>query len=287
MHVRLEQRIGASSGALRFLHRRVGLRQQAATLAVVGVDDDADRHADPHGPTDDVDRLLRRVEDARRQRHGVVARRRTFHEDEELIAADPGHGVVVARRDAQPFGQLADDIVARRVSERVVDRLEAVDVDEQDRQLLAQPADRPGRAIGAQQGLREAVLEQHAIGQSGQRVEHRALAQFVVGRHQSGSDAFERAGQRRSPLVDERVPERAQQRAAEQQRQRHRDHVAQESAIEFACSEADRIDRPLRRQDRQRERAGHRDGEQHRHAEARCDVPPAVQFAERAEHHEP
>ena len=104
VHVRLEQRVRPATGALRGLHGRVGLGQQTAAIAMIGIDDHADRHADLHRSSHDLQRLLRRFEDAHRQRHAVVARRRAFHEDEELIAADARDGVVVARGDAQPFG---------------------------------------------------------------------------------------------------------------------------------------------------------------------------------------
>ena len=171
--------------------------------------------------------------------------------------------------------------------ERIVDRLEAVDVDEQDRELLAQAADRLLGAIGAQQRLGEAVLEQHAVRQARQRVEHRALAQLVVGRHQAGRDAFERAGQCFPPTVDERVDDGAHQRAAEQQRQGHRDHVVQEAAVDGGRGQADRIDRQARRQDRRRERAAEHQRQQHGLGQLRREALQADELAEHAKRGEP
>ena len=70
------------------------------------------------------------------------------------------------------------------MAERVVDELEAVEVDEQH-------ADQPAVALGLLQRLREAVEEQAAVGQAGQRVELRQIAQALL-----GALAVDRGGQR-------------------------------------------------------------------------------------------
>ena len=60
------------------------------------------------------------------------------------------------------------------MAERVVDDLELVEVDEDDRECLA-------RALGAGQGVREAVLEQDAVGEAGKGVVQGLVAQLVLG----------------------------------------------------------------------------------------------------------
>jgi hypothetical protein len=56
------------------------------------------------------------------------------------------------------------------MAERVVDLLEAVEIEQQQRQRIA-------RARRGAQRLRQAVVEQHAVGQAGQRIVHRLMAQ--------------------------------------------------------------------------------------------------------------
>ena len=51
----------------------------------------------------------------------------------ELVAAEPGERVAAAQRAAQPGGDLAQQPVAVVVAERVVDLLEPVEVDQQQR----------------------------------------------------------------------------------------------------------------------------------------------------------
>ena len=55
-------------------------------------------------------------------------------QQQELVAADPGHHVLAARHRLQALADLLEHEVADRVAVGVVDRLEAVEVDEQQRQ---------------------------------------------------------------------------------------------------------------------------------------------------------
>ena len=54
-------------------------------------------------------------------------------QDRELVAAQPGDEVAVADRAGDPLGHGDEERVAGGVAERVVDDLEVVEVDEQDR----------------------------------------------------------------------------------------------------------------------------------------------------------
>ena len=73
-------------------------------------------------------------------------------------------------RPRQPQRHLAQQLVAVGVPERVVDLLEAVEVDEQHRCLIV-------AARGGRERALDPVLEQHTIGQAGQRVVRRLAAQ--------------------------------------------------------------------------------------------------------------
>ena len=79
------------------------------------------------------------------------------------------------RARAQPRGDRHEQAVAGGVAEAVVDGLEVVEVDEQHRQ-------RPAEAAACAQRVLDAVEEQGAVGEAGQRVVERLVAQLVLER---------------------------------------------------------------------------------------------------------
>ena len=81
----------------------------------------------------------------------------------ELVAAQARQSVAMAKHLAQPQRDLTQQLVAVGVPERVVDLLEAVEVDEQDRELVVAARGEGERAL-------DPVLEQHAVRQAGERV---------------------------------------------------------------------------------------------------------------------
>jgi hypothetical protein len=89
-------------------------------------------------------------------------------DDGEFVAADPRHRIGVTQQRTQPRPHLADQFVARRVAERVVDLLEMVEVEHEQRDLLA-------RAAVAVQRLPEPVLKQCAVRQAGERIVQRLV----------------------------------------------------------------------------------------------------------------
>ena len=74
---------------------------------------------------------LEAVEQLVGDRHGVVGLVQAGQQDDELVAAQAGHGVDVAQLLAQTLGDALQQLVADRVAEAVVDVLEAVQVEEQ------------------------------------------------------------------------------------------------------------------------------------------------------------
>ena len=85
----------------------------------------------------------------------------------ELVAAQPGHRVAAPQHLAQARPHLAQQQVAGVVAERVVDLLEAVEVDQQQRGLLALAA--------GHDRLMRAVAQERAVGQAGERVVQRLV----------------------------------------------------------------------------------------------------------------
>ena len=82
---------------------------------------------------------------------------------DELVAALPADGVGARTHSHQAFGDGLQQLVADRMAERIVDVLEAIQIEEQHRDLLA---------VARRQGdrLADAVVQQHAVGQAGQEV---------------------------------------------------------------------------------------------------------------------
>ena len=108
-----------------------------------------------------------------------------LRQQHELVTADAGHRVAVPRGRAQPTGSLLQHLVTHRVAQHVVDRLEAVQVHEQHGQL-ARLAPRAAVVVTvvALHRVQQPILEEHAIGQPGQRIDEGASAQFLIGRFQ-------------------------------------------------------------------------------------------------------
>ena len=90
---------------------------------------------DPHGPAVDPDGLDDLVAQAYGEVLGVGLAE-PVGQHHELVAAEPGHRVAVAHLPRQPPGDLDENRVTRVVPEPVVDRLEAVEVAEEDREPL-------------------------------------------------------------------------------------------------------------------------------------------------------
>src|SRR5262245_12559033 len=81
-----------------------------------------------------------------------------WQEDRELVPAKPRHGVRSTERVMEARTHPAQYFVTDVVAEGVVDVLEAIQVEQEDRQRAARPLRR-------EQGLRKPVLEQGPVGQ--------------------------------------------------------------------------------------------------------------------------
>ena len=104
--------------------------------------------------------------------------RDVLQQHRELVPAETGDGVDVAGVGHQPPRDLDQHGVTRGVAEPVVDRLEAVEVDEEQRNPHAAPA-------GPVQGLRDPVEQDAAVGQVGQGVVPRVV-DHLVGQLEAG-----------------------------------------------------------------------------------------------------
>ena len=136
-------------------------------MGVARVQGDADARAELELGAGDVERLGERLEDPRAGLDGdllgVAIAIEVAEQEQELVAALAGEQVAGARGHRQPLGRLAQYLVAAGVAERVVDELEAVEVD------VDEP-DGAAAAPRARERLGEVLLEQRAVGQAGQPV---------------------------------------------------------------------------------------------------------------------
>ena len=159
----------AGAHALGLVHRDVGALQQAHGVAGVGGEQrDADAGVDVDADAADGEGVLER----RAQPQPGGARRRLvarLEDDRELVAAEARERVVVAQELLQARADLAQHLVAGVVAERVVELLEAVEVDQQQRQLAV--ALGRGRDRGVQR-----VDEVAAVAEAGEVVGARLRA---------------------------------------------------------------------------------------------------------------
>jgi len=103
-----------------------------------------------------------------------LARMRDIHLDDcELVAAEAGHQVALAQIVFEPLSDHAQELVADRMPERVVDALEMVEVEAEHRNLVV--------AVGKVQCLLELLAEQDSVWQIGERVMARHVEDSFLG----------------------------------------------------------------------------------------------------------
>src|SRR5689334_16467617 len=83
----------------------------------------------------DLVALAQMIDDAARETGGVLGAPDVLLEHHELVAAEAGDEILRTQHLAQPLGNRAEQLVAAGMAERVVDLLELVEVDEQQRRL--------------------------------------------------------------------------------------------------------------------------------------------------------
>ena len=175
VHRRLEEAECAAAVALCAVQREVGIAQQfVGPQPVARPDRDADAGADHGLMAVDVERLADRCDDALRQRSRLGGIGDRGLHDDEFVAAHPRDGVGVADQGAQPLGDDLQQLVAGRMAERIVDGLELIEIEVVNRHhLLAMNA--------LAQRLFEPLVQQHAIGEIGQRVVVRHIFDLDLG----------------------------------------------------------------------------------------------------------
>src|SRR4051794_11904930 len=206
------------AGALGLVERAVGGRDQALADGCLreGGDAEADRHVDARSIGREDRALLERAACALGQAGGPVEVG-PRQDDRELLPAPTSGNVDLPHAFPQRLGELDEHAVADGMAEAVVDRLEAVQVGEHER-------DRTAEALGAHQLAGERLLAVTAVGEPGEHVDERLARHDPVQTRVLERDR--RVGDERScgaPLLEREAAaggrERAEALAAGRERQ--------------------------------------------------------------------
>ena len=176
---RVEELTAVAAGLLGAVHRVVGMAQQRVGVAAV---DRVDGRTHAGGDMHRLDVRVDRVGLGHHAQHALDRQARLLHrrraqQQHELVAAQPpgrvGPQVVAAQRAAQPAGQLDQQPVAGRMSELIVHRLEAVQIQVTHRQQVT-------AAVGRGDGLGQHLHQPRAVGQPRQLVEMRLALEAIA-----------------------------------------------------------------------------------------------------------
>ncbi|MDP9394735.1 MAG: hypothetical protein M3Q27_11025 [Actinomycetota bacterium] len=161
----------AGSRGLGLVHRRVRLPQQRLARVGGGVGaGDADAAGDVDGPGVQRERLGPDAGDPPDEVVETELPRGVLQQDRELVAAEARDGVLRPHGSDQPRHDRLQQLVPDVVPQRVVDVLEPVEVDEDDRDGSSILTPARERRLGT-------PGEQPAVGQAGEAVMGRVVAQ--------------------------------------------------------------------------------------------------------------
>ena len=136
VHVGLEEADRAARFVLGAIERRIGIREQRGlVIPVRRIDRDADGEGGAQLMAMHVDRICDRGLQPLGQRRGPGRLLRIEADQGELVAAEPRHECAVRPRP-RDGGDHAQQFVARRMSEDVIDLLEAVEIERDDRKAF-------------------------------------------------------------------------------------------------------------------------------------------------------
>ncbi len=195
-HRRVEHRRPRPAEGLRAVHGGVGVEEEVLRARVAG---GRERHADADRGEDLVPRELERqrghVVEPVRDDLGVGRHLHVVEEDRELVTTVAREGVALAQAALEAHRHLGEQVVARRVAEPVVHRLEAIEVEEHHREPVvvapAAPRERALHEIEEERPVRE--LGEWIV----QRVVERALRLLAPARHvHEGSGEADRLARR-------------------------------------------------------------------------------------------
>ncbi len=172
LHRGLVDEVAALAGGLRRVHGDVGVAHQLLDAVVRRGERHADARRDAHVRAGQVERFLQRLDDPPGDLHHLLPGAEILEQHGELVAAEARDGVAAAGRLDEPLRALVQHAVADRMAEGIVDVLEVVEVDEHD-------GYRPPVALADRHRVLDAVAEQRAVPEQGQRVVQRHSLQLL------------------------------------------------------------------------------------------------------------
>ena len=173
-HLVAEEAEGAAAVGLGAIQRHVGVLEQRVGGNAARGHGDADAGADFDQMIVDLVALAQAIDDAAGEACGIFAGMDVLLEHDEFVAAEAGDKILGPQHFAQAVGDRAQQLVAAGMAERVVDLLELVEVDEQQRRQLI------GALLGGKQAA-DLVAEIDPVGQRGEFVVARQMADARFG----------------------------------------------------------------------------------------------------------
>ena len=133
----LEEADVVAGAVLGAIEREVGVADHLLDgVAVARADRDADAGADEQPLVAVEEGTLKRADQREAELLEFVAALDLRHDDGELVAAQPAGGHLVGDHGLEAARYLLQEMVAGDMAERIVDRLEAVEVDQQCRAFM-------------------------------------------------------------------------------------------------------------------------------------------------------
>jgi hypothetical protein len=137
LHLRIEETQGIATGRLGLVHGQIGPLHQFVDILLLATEQgDADtrrivvlRPGQIVGAIENTENLL--TDDPALLGGLLRLRAEILEHDHELVTAETGDGIAVPNAAGQALGDLLQQQITHGVTERVVERLEVVEVDEQ------------------------------------------------------------------------------------------------------------------------------------------------------------
>src|SRR5437764_7706677 len=137
MHRRLIEAVLAAARALGGVKRKIGVAHERIGAGAPGVPNrDSDRSADQDLMAFDEIRSRNLLDQSPRERFEEADVDASGEDRLEFVAAQTADLAVIAHDRLQPLADLAEKRIADRVAERVVDVLESIEIDHEQRAAL-------------------------------------------------------------------------------------------------------------------------------------------------------
>ena len=155
------------------VHGSIGIAEEIFSgEAVLGKNRDADAEGQHDFSAADFDRIGCAANDLFSAALNVSYRAEFGHDNDELVSTHPGDGVGFANDGEQALPYCREEYIAVGMAKRIVDLLEVVDVNEEDRSLVSV-------VLCSKDRLAETLVQERAIGQAGEMIVMRQIVDVI------------------------------------------------------------------------------------------------------------